>query len=259
MLLRWVTGLILAGLAGIALWIGLYAWGGFLGVLLAIASIEWKHLSGIRDYGLVVAIVFAFILFVFSFEFHFYLLSFLPGLLVFPMIGILSSQDSQQARALTWTMSGIIWLSLPTALLYFTRQEFGWKVVALLLLATIAQDTFALYGGMFFGGDRPFAPGISPNKTWAGGIFAVISTVAITSAGGYFLAWPIHLTVALGLLMGSFGQMGDLSISALKRQRGLKDTGNLFPGHGGILDRVDGLVMNVSVFYPFCFWMIDLS
>jgi len=238
------------------IWWGPLPWALFLGFLLVLAALEWRRLGNLTDHTLPISLIVAWLFILFAFSEGFYL-SFLPLILIFPAISVLGRQNPELSRNLIWTAAGIIWLSLPAALLYMTRHEFGWTVLILLLLATIAMDTFALYGGMCFGGERPFAPGISPNKTWAGGIGAVLGAMAVILAGGNYLQWPLHLCLSLGLLLGVFGQLGDLSISALKRKAGLDDTGELFPGHGGILDRVDGLIFNVCVFYPFCFGMVQ--
>ncbi len=126
-----------------------------------------------------------------------------------------------------------------------------------LILAVWAADTGAYFTGTAIGGPK-LAPAISPNKTWAGFGGAMVSAALamilcfafadITplplefDAGDYFLAFFV------GLIFGAVGQAGDLTISAFKRRSGVKDTGNLIPGHGGLLDRIDSLLLVTPVF-----------
>lgn len=107
-------------------------------------------------------------------------------------------------------------------------------------------DTAAYAGGRLFG-KHPLAPTVSPHKTqegfWAG----------LIGAMGFGLLWwglrliPLDLALATGLAAGIFGQLGDLAESAIKREAGVKDSGNLLPGHGGILDRFDSLFITAPV------------
>ena len=256
MIIRWITGMLFFTVAILVIWWGALPWGLFLGFLLILAALEWRRLGNLTDHTLPISLFVSWLLIVVSFNQGFYL-SFLPLILIFPAVSVLARQNPETSRNLIWTAAGMIWLSLPAAILYMTRLEFGWRILTLLLVATVAEDTLALYGGKFFGGERTFAPGISPNKTWAGSIGAVLGATVVIVVGGHYLEWPFHLSLSLGLLLGVFGQLGDLIISALKRNSGLDDTGRLFPGHGGILDRVDGLILNVCVFYPFCYWMVQ--
>jgi phosphatidate cytidylyltransferase len=108
-------------------------------------------------------------------------------------------------------------------------------------------DTGAYFGGRFFGtrwfGSRPFAPEISPKKTWEGSLVglgfsllaAIVTHLIYDEAFG---SWA--LIVAVGILGGISAQLGDLVESGFKRFAGVKDSGSLIPGHGGFLDRVDG-------------------
>ena len=113
-------------------------------------------------------------------------------------------------------------------------------------------DTAAYFGGRFFGKHK-FAPKISPNKTWEGAISGVVfSTIAGVLFAIFLLKSENTLSVGIvAFFIGILGQTGDLVESLLKREAGVKDSGNIFPGHGGILDRTDSLLMSVSVIYAF--------
>jgi phosphatidate cytidylyltransferase len=112
-------------------------------------------------------------------------------------------------------------------------------VLGVLVLVWVA-DTTAYFVGRAWG-RRKLAPGISPSKTWEGAWGGVVGAVAYAIIGGTFLtgvgAWPVYAGVAV--LLGAISIVGDLFESAAKRQAGVKDSGTLLPGHGGILDRVD--------------------
>jgi phosphatidate cytidylyltransferase len=120
-------------------------------------------------------------------------------------------------------------------------------LVALTELNDVAQY---LWGKRF--GRRRIVPTVSPNKTWAGFLGGVATTVVLAWALAPLLtplSWPMAL--AAGLLIGAGGFVGDVTISALKRDIGVKDSGSLLPGHGGILDRVDSLTYTAPLFFHF--------
>lgn len=106
-------------------------------------------------------------------------------------------------------------------------------------------------GGYFFGwaiGGRKLAPKISPNKTWSG-FFGGLFLASCWS--GYWLTSSINLSLVLGLIAGvgisALAQLGDLSVSAVKRRYGVKDSSGLIPGHGGMLDRLDGMLLTAPM------------
>ncbi|MDX1578245.1 MAG: phosphatidate cytidylyltransferase [Gemmatimonadota bacterium] len=114
------------------------------------------------------------------------------------------------------------------------------------LAITWVADTAAYFGGRAFG-KRPLAPRVSPNKTVAGAVCALLAAVAVSvvySRGVLPDVWRLDWlpTVAFGLTVGSFAIVGDLVESALKRECGVKDSSNLLPGHGGMLDRLDSVL-----------------
>jgi phosphatidate cytidylyltransferase len=124
-----------------------------------------------------------------------------------------------------------------------------WLVVMLLILIA-AADTFAYFTGRHFGGPK-LAPRISPGKTLSGAAGGLIGAMVLTALSAAALPDSpfTPLTGALlGLGLGMISIAGDLFISLLKRQRALKDTSALLPGHGGILDRFDSLVAALPFF-----------
>ena len=128
----------------------------------------------------------------------------------------------------------------------------GREWVLFLLLATFATDSFAFLVGRAVG-KRVLAASISPSKTWEGAAGGILAGAGAAVAGAQAWALGIGLGQAAGLgaLIGVVGQLGDLIESRLKRAADVKDSGWLLPGHGGILDRLDSIVLNLVVVYYF--------
>jgi CDP-diglyceride synthetase len=121
------------------------------------------------------------------------------------------------------------------------------------LLAAVLTTVAADVGGLLVGsaiGRHPLAPSISPNKSWEGFIGGAITTLVVALLVGHFLhPWTISKALVLGVVVAVVAPLGDLGQSMIKRQIGVKDMGRLMPGHGGILDRVDGLLLVLPATY----------
>lgn len=157
---------------------------------------------------------------------------------------------------------GIVYVSLPLATLpLIAQQENGRALVLFLLLVVWAGDIAALFTGRAIG-KKKLWPRISPNKTWAGAIGSVLGSVGIAIAaalgGAHYAARmgtvnpmpePLWYWIALAVLLNIAAQLGDLLESALKRGAGVKDSGTLLPGHGGVLDRIDALLLAAPVLW----------
>jgi phosphatidate cytidylyltransferase len=126
-----------------------------------------------------------------------------------------------------------------------------------LMAVTFAADTAAFFVGRRWG-RRRLAPVLSPSKTWEGAAAGVLGGAAAGAACAYGFDLGIGPAagLALGGLMGVVGQLGDLGESALKRRAGVKDSGRLIPGHGGVLDRLDSIVFNLVLVYYFVIWAL---
>jgi phosphatidate cytidylyltransferase len=146
---------------------------------------------------------------------------------------------------------------------FFTlRMGFGASGVFLvlaLMLTVWASDIGAYFIGKKIGGVK-LAPKISPNKTWAGllgGMMASGLALMIFDAIGEDFSANLTVVFLTGVLMGAVGQAGDLLVSLLKRRVGVKDTGHIIPGHGGLLDRIDSLLLVTPVFLLACLlWLV---
>ena len=135
--------------------------------------------------------------------------------------------------------------------------EQGREWVLFMLLVTFATDTAAYFVGRAVG-RTPLARTISPSKTWEGAAGGMLGAVAAAVLANYALGLNVLLIEALilGLLVGVVGQLGDLAESRIKRLGDVKDSGNMIPGHGGLLDRLDSIVLNVLVAYYFIIWEV---
>jgi len=148
--------------------------------------------------------------------------------------------------------SGIAYAGLPMASLALLRGVDlpGMIAIAFLLATVWATDIFAYFAGRRVGGPK-LAPRISPNKTWSGAIGGAVAAVVAGAAIFALVGHPAPAWIALGLamLLSVVAQAGDLLESAVKRHFGVKDSGGMIPGHGGVMDRFDGLVTAAVVLY----------
>ncbi len=156
------------------------------------------------------------------------------------------------------TLGGVVY---PTALLTLLTavrldldarlpgHEAAWATLAVFLLVAIA-DTCAYYTGRAFG-KTPLAPSVSPKKTWEGAAGGAVGAVAAALAFSLWLvpSVPVGAMVALGVVAGVVSPLGDLAESRMKRAAGVKDSGHVLPGHGGLLDRLDALLVAAPLAY----------
>jgi phosphatidate cytidylyltransferase len=124
----------------------------------------------------------------------------------------------------------------------------GPKILLFALVITWAADTTAYFVGRAVG-NHPLAPHISPKKTWEGSIGSMFGSLAVAYAFSFWIKIPVPHLLAMAVLGNIAGQMGDLLESAYKRSAGVKDSGSLLPGHGGILDRIDALILCFPVIW----------
>jgi phosphatidate cytidylyltransferase len=183
-----------------------------------------------------------------------------------PILGILSfalflvcvfrSPVNRVLPDTAYSIFGLIYIGLPMGMLYLlSTRDNGPSLLLFLFMAVWCGDVAALYIGRAFG-RRKLAPKLSPNKTWEGSVASVAGSILIT----LLLVWvsgllvarnieslsypgPILHWITLAILVNIGAQLGDLVESAIKRGAGVKDSGHLLPGHGGMLDRIDALLL----------------
>ncbi len=263
---RIITALVLVGLLALVLTVA-RPWGFPLFALLLVGAViaEWLTLLGLSRTTTVVA----------------------AGLMMFVLWIIDSSAYASPVALVVWVAAAGVWFALATSLFVAgrfppsDRWRIGYAGLGLLLPAACwfalvaayreglvflvsilamvwAADVAAYFAGRAFG-KKKLAPSISPGKTWAGAIGGAIAALVFAAiaakwpllSGSYFdvLAqrWPMVAMLAAVLVLVILSIVGDLFESQLKRQRGVKDSGRLLPGHGGVFDRVDALLPVVPI------------
>jgi phosphatidate cytidylyltransferase len=164
------------------------------------------------------------------------------------------------------TLFAPIYIGLPLGALAAVRGDIGamgtqsniaWDtvdgrwVVLLLLVVIVVSDSAQYYTGRAFG-RRALSPAISPKKTVEGAVGGLVfGTIAMAAGGSFIFSSPIWLLALLGAAISLLGMVGDLFESLLKRSANVKDSSNLIPGHGGVLDRIDSWLFAAPVYYVF--------
>jgi phosphatidate cytidylyltransferase len=188
------------------------------------------------------------------------------ALIILTFAWLILTRRNLGASVLDWALAtgSAFYLGWPLAFFLLLRGDASgaatagfWWMLALLFMVW-ANDTFAFFAGHFFGRTK-LAPHVSPAKTWegfAGGLIftvgaALVFTIALPNAFHHSLHVFWYQATILGILIAVVATIGDLAESLLKRGTGVKDSGKLVPGHGGILDRMDSLLFAVLVVFFF--------
>ena len=176
------------------------------------------------------------------------------NLMISALMAIIRFKDHQgAAKIVAFQMFGLIYVVLfLTAVALIRMGDNGVTWIFLLGATVFSGDTGAYYAGTYFG-KNPLAPAVSPKKTIEGALGGLSSTVCAGSLITFFflpnLSWSVAIPMFLAI--GFFAQAGDLFESILKRTSGIKDSGVILPGHGGVLDRIDGVLFAAPVVYFF--------
>jgi len=161
-------------------------------------------------------------------------------------LNVFSKKDIFQGILIT--LLSFFYISYPLYYIILIRNEY-YKFTWLIFIIAMATDTFAYFSGCFLG-KKKLIPSVSPNKTVEGSIGGVLGALLSTSIySHFFIKIPVTHVVILSLLGSIISQLGDLIASKIKRITGIKDFGNLIPGHGGILDRFDSIIFLSPLIY----------
>jgi phosphatidate cytidylyltransferase len=155
----------------------------------------------------------------------------------------LIAREQAAAHTTLWQCTGITYIALPTiSLLWLRSMDKGFAITFWLILCVWATDIAAYFAGRAFGGWK-LMPRVSPSKTWSGLAGGIVGAAIIGALTAIIMGTPhpVWLIIISGFL-AIIAQIGDLFESWVKRFFGVKDSGTMLPGHGGILDRVDGIV-----------------
>ncbi|MFQ3622512.1 MAG: phosphatidate cytidylyltransferase [Acetobacteraceae bacterium] len=246
---RLVSALLLGPVAVAAIWFGAPWFTLLVGAATAILAWEWVHLCGLRVRALPgFAVAAALLLASLASGFGLW-----PSALALLGVGTVVAWAiargpairPEQARGAVWLAAGVVYIGIAGVGIIWLRDaaESGRANVLFLVLVVWATDIGAYLAGRMIGGPK-LAPAVSPNKTWAGGVGGLAVAAAVGGIAAWALAGPsgTGAAIAIALLLGVAAQAGDLLESWVKRRFMVKDTSRLIPGHGGLLDRADGLI-----------------
>ncbi len=235
----------------------------FLGFMTFLAFKEYLSLIPTRRVDRII-LLFAYLAIPVQFTFaHFnsygLFLTFIPvwAFLFFPMAMTLIGRTDGFLRAvgtISWGMMITVFALSHTAMLLATDPAIagpagGAGLLLFLVALTQFNDVAQFTWGKLFGKHK-IVPKVSPKKTWEGFLGGFVSTIALAAfAGPYLTPMSAQYAAVAGAIIAISGFLGDITISAFKRDLGVKDSGGLIPGHGGILDRVDSLTYAAPVFY----------
>jgi len=246
---RVVSAVILGILVLAATWAGGFAFRAVASAIILLVFYEWSSMAGrqgrsapLTVFGWVVAVAAAGLLLVGSGSLALELL--LAG-------AVLASLWELFAGRTWWLGGGIFYAGLSGVALAGIRGEGGAGLVAMLFVFAVvwATDIAAYFSGRFFGGPK-LAPRISPSKTWSGAIGGALAGIIAGTAVAFFAGAETNPVIPLvALTLSAASQCGDLFESWIKRRFGVKDSSHLIPGHGGVMDRVDGLVFAAFAAY----------
>lgn len=219
----------------------------------------WEYQKNLRDIGIHVTrwVLFAYmavmaVLSITKCGMMAYIAWFTAALFAALFSGILHRDVSGQGAI--YTVSVLAYPCFPFAVMMIVAVSDRWLMTLLLAcFSTWLCDSFALFGGKWWGKHK-LAPDVSPKKTVEGAL-----TGAAASLIGGVICWfifkiPLYVCLVTALVSSSLGQIGDLAESLLKRYIGIKDFGNLIPGHGGMFDRADSLIFAIPTAY-FCLYL----
>ena len=186
------------------------------------------------------------------------------GITITAMTWELFRREAKPLLNITMLVFAFVWLGLMLGALSSLRNlpEIGLKITFALFLSVWICDTAAFFFGSKFGKSK-ILPEVSPKKTWVGTIAGLISSLVLLTGFhhyGYFNGLiELKDAVVIALIAGGFGQLGDFAESLLKREAGLKDTGDFLRGHGGILDRFDSLTFAAPLTLIYCTYFIKVG
>lgn len=185
-------------------------------------------------------------------------LSMLLVIIIFISEGLFMEEFNK--KSLWYSFLGLVYVALPLGLMVNLELNYSWHGFPLIPLAVIfclwINDTMAYIVGSLIGKTK-FFPTISPKKTWEGTIGGIILTIIAGALYGYFgHTYTFWDWVAIAAIVAIFGTAGDLLESKIKRLAGVKDSGNLMPGHGGFLDRFDSMLLAVPFVWLYAAFLL---
>ncbi|HYA98537.1 MAG TPA: phosphatidate cytidylyltransferase [Methylomirabilota bacterium] len=184
-------------------------------------------------------------------------LLFAAGLIVLSVVAKKSTEEALPAAGISASAFLLVAFPLSFGIRLHGAGPFGPRLLLFAMVIIWAGDTAAYFVGRSIGRLK-LAPSLSPKKTWEGTIASFVASLVVGYAARYWIpVSPFHLLM-MASLGNIAGQIGDLAESAYKRSAGVKDSGSLLPGHGGILDRIDALILALPVVWYYWSWISGL-
>ncbi len=237
---RVLSALVILPVTLVPVWLGGEAFLGLLAVLAVLSCLEWATISGESRRWIGVAL--AVLVLAGTYGLHQYPLPAMiwGGLALFAIGGFLGIRSGRSTALLTGF--GAVYMSVAFYAAWYLRVSSDGLATFLWLCAMVVMtDVGAYAAGKTIGGAK-LAPKISPNKTWAGLIGGMLASSLAAVCFAAYLEKPLVLFAVVGASVTIVAQMGDLLESSMKRRAGVKDSSHLIPGHGGVLDRLDGFL-----------------
>lgn len=233
LVVRLLSALVLVPIGLFCVWYGGLALAFIAALCAGAMAFEWARMAEARgSYVMIAGAVAANFLFLVDARWA------LMCLVVFGIVSmIVDFKQGKRGSALLGTMYAG---GLPLAMQYLRDfPEAGWAIAMGVMVLSWSSDTGAYFAGRQFGGPL-LAPKDSPNKTWSGAIGGFLFSGLVGAAFAYFIHADILLWAFVGLFVSVTAQIGDLFESQVKRKHNIKDTSGFLPGHGGVMDRLDG-------------------
>ena len=257
MVIRIITALVLAPLfVMLTLWLSAPWFAGFIALILLIGAVEWSQLAKQTTVigGLAIAVLACFMFALYQNPRWLYLISIMGA--VYWLVQIVDLfRNGLTVRQGTWAYlfhSSVVLLAAWSSIVLLHQNTANGPIMAIGFIASVwMADSCAYFAGKAFGRHK-LAPQISPGKTIEGVAGGVVGTVLFAGLFCYFAPFFAPgdriIWVVLAFFAALISVVGDLYESRLKRVAGFKDSGNLLPGHGGMLDRIDGLLAAAPIF-----------
>ncbi|HTS10615.1 MAG TPA: phosphatidate cytidylyltransferase [Candidatus Limnocylindrales bacterium] len=172
-------------------------------------------------------------------------------------IGLATKRPLQDVLpAISISSAGLLFVALPFSYLVRINEldRVGRELILFTLALIWAGDTLAYFVGKFMG-RVPMAPALSPKKTWEGAVANVVASLLVALAASRWMDVDLTTLLIIAAAANIAGQMGDLIESAYKRGANVKDSGTIVPGHGGVLDRIDSLILAAPVVWTLYTWL----
>lgn len=237
--MRVISAAILGPVALAAVMLGGWAFAALMAAMAALAIGEWAAITNAREPAWPrLAAALSLVAGIAALQAAFFGI----GLALIALPAALAALGGLHLRTLGWIGAGLVYVGGPSAALVLLRQpeQVGLLAILFVLFVVWATDIGAYFGGRGIGGPKLW-PRVSPKKTWSGALSGLVAALVAGGATAGIGGIGVRTGLALAVPLSVAAQAGDLFESAVKRRFGVKDSGTIIPGHGGVLDRVDGL------------------